>query len=105
LVDLQSQVKAPLVQAPTSWVARELLASAPSVQAVMVLGDDGKVLAHERAVGYEGDVAPERERSLTYYSPRFGLIFYIRTNGNPADGDLSGRIEAIIESPAPPITR
>jgi len=104
LVNLQSQVKAPLVQAPTSWVARELLASAPSVQAVMVLRDDGKVLAHERAIGYEETGAPEKERSLIYYSPRFGLIFYLRTDMKPPE-ELSARIEAILESPSPPINR
>jgi hypothetical protein len=101
---LQSQVKAPLVQAPTSWVARELLASAPSVQAVMVLADGGKLLAHERAIGYAGGEDPDLEYSLIYYAPRFGLVFYLRTT-EPADGVLLARIEAIMGAPSPEMTR
>lgn len=105
MVDLRSEVRAPLVRAPAVWVARELLASAPCVQAVMILGDDGKVLAHERAIGYEESEAPWEEHSLIYHAPRFGLIFYVRTNGKPAGGELSARIEAMVESPTPAITR
>jgi hypothetical protein len=103
LVDMRSEVRAPLVQAPTGWVARKLLASAPCVQAVMVLTDDGKVLAHERAIGYEEE-APEMDHSMIYYARQYGLIFYLRTNGEP-EGELSAQIEAIIESPSPVVTR
>jgi len=105
MVDMRSEVKAPLVQAPTGWVARGLLASDPCVQAVMVLGDDGKVLAHERAIGYEEGEPPEKDHSIIYYARRYGLIFYLRTNGERADRELSARIEEIIGSPSPVVTR
>jgi len=105
LVDMQSEARAPLVQAPTDWVARKLLASALCVQAVMVLTDDGKVLAHERAIGYEDSETPELDHSIIYYARHYGLIFYVRTNGELAEGELSARIESIIESPTPVVTR
>ena len=105
MVDMLSEVRAPLVEAPVGWVARKLLASAPCVQAVMVLTDDGKVLAHERAIGYEEGEAPESDHSIIYYTRQYGLIFYVRTNRELAEGELSARIEAIIESPSPVVTR
>jgi hypothetical protein len=71
----------------------------------MVLRDDGKVLAHERAIGFDEDEAPEMDHSMIYYARHYGLIFYLRTNGEPTDGELSARIEAIIESPSPAVTR
>jgi hypothetical protein len=105
LVDMRSEVRAPLVQAPAGWVARRLLASAPCVQAVMVLGDDGKVLAHERAIGCRESEASEMDHSMIYYARSYSLIFYLRMTGEPVDGELSARIEAIIESPSPVMTR
>jgi hypothetical protein len=71
----------------------------------MVLRDDGKVLAHERAIGYEDGETSDMDHSIIYYARHYGLIFYVRTNGELAEGELSARIEAIIESPSPVITR
>ena len=104
--DLQSEVRAPLVQAPIAWVARRLLATDPSVQVVMVMGGDGKVLAHERALGYDEDKIPIDEGcSLLYYAPSNGLLFYVRTNRQPMSGEIPSRIEAIVGSPTPAVTK
>jgi len=104
MIDLQSAVKAPLVQAPVAWVARKLLSSDPSVQVVMIMGDDGKILAHERSLEYSEGTSVEGEYSLTYYAPSLGLLFYVRANGTPVSGKISSRIETIVNSPAPYIT-
>ena len=106
MVDLQSEVRAPLVQAPIAWVARKLLSSNPSVQAVMIVTEDGKVLAHERALGFDDEDLPLDEGcSLLYFAPRPGLLFYVRTSKEPLEGEISSRIEAIIKSPNPAVTR
>ena len=104
MTDLQSAAKAPLIQAPIAWVARKLLSSDPSVQVVMIMGDDGKILAHERSLEYSEGTSVDGEYSLTYYAPSLGLLFYVRANGTPVSGKISSRIETIVNSPAPYVT-
>ena len=106
MTDLQSEVRAPLVRAPIAWVARRLLSTDASVQAVMVLGPGGKILAHERAVGYDEPLhASGSERSLIYYAPGPGLLFYLHTSSEPVESELFAKIEAIVGSPSPAVTR
>ena len=95
---MQSAVKAPTVLTP-SFLARELLSSGPSIQAVMVMGGDGKVLAHERSVDYGEFVLPIRGSSSVYLARDCGLIIYLRASGSLDDSDLRERIEAIIRGP------
>jgi hypothetical protein len=100
MTDLQSQVKAPIVQAPIAWAARRLLASDLSVQAVMVVGHGGKVLAHEIALDYDETDPFKEGHPMLYYAPTAGLLFYIRLSGRPTDQAIPSRIEQIINSPA-----
>ena len=95
-----------MVQAPIAWVARKLLASDSSVQAVMIMRDDGSLLAHERAIGYdESEPLLGAESSIIYYAPGPGLVLYVRTDRRTAKGELSAQIEAILLSPSPSVTR
>ena len=100
---MQSEARAPIVQAPIAWVARRLLASDELVKAVMVTGGGGKVLAHERALGYEGDLDLD-ELSLLFYVPMHGLLFYIRKAGKN-DAGINQRINDIIGSPSLALSR
>jgi hypothetical protein len=105
MTDLQSQVKAPIVQAPIAWVARRLLASDLSVQAVMVVGYGGKVLAHEIAQDFDEVDSSKESHSMLYYAPAPGLLFYVRLSKTPTDQAISYRVEQIINSPTFAITR
>jgi len=103
--DLRS-VRAPLVQAPIAWVARRLLASDESVEAVMVVTYEGKVLAYERAIDSDTSEAVETEdHSLFYYAPNPGLLFYVRLGSRSEGTEIPDRIESILNSPSFSITR
>lgn len=105
-VDLQSEVRAPLVQAPVAWVARKLLSSNACVQAVVIMTVNGEILAHERALGFDDESLPiDKGCSLIYYAPRPGLLFYVRTDKEPLKGEVASQVEAIIGSPRPVVTR
>jgi hypothetical protein len=97
---MQSEVRAPLVQAPIAWVARRLLASDESVQAVMVMQTNGKVLAHERALDCEVDFPDGDHYSLLYHAPGPRLLFYVRLGKQPKGTEILDRIEAILDSPS-----
>jgi len=72
---------------------------------VLIMAEDGRVLAHERALGYDdGDPLIGEECSLIYHASGPGLVFYIRTNKDPTSRELPGRIEAILASPSPVVT-
>jgi len=104
--DLQSEARAPLIQAPIAWVARRLLATDASVEAVMIVGREGKVLAHERAIGYDEDDSTEGEgHPLLFYAQDIGLLFYVKLGKHPRDEEIPNRIMAIIRSPSFCITR
>jgi len=103
---MQSEVRAPLVQAPIAWVARKLLASDGSVQAVMVLGSDGKVLAYERAIDDDqSDPIEWEDFPLLFYAPGPGILFYVRLAKRPMGDEIPNRISAILDSPSLTITR
>jgi len=103
--DMQSAVKAPLVQAPIAYLARRLLACDSSVKAVMAVGYHGEVLAHERTISYSEDEATGlEESSLMYYVPTSGVLFYVRLNNQPKGDRLPLRIQAMINSPTSAIT-
>jgi hypothetical protein len=105
MTDMLSEVRAPLVQAPIAWVARSLLASDASVRAVMVLGDDGKILAHERALGEdEFDSLEGQDHPLLFYASGPRLLFFVRLNEEPTGKEISDRIMATIKSPSFSIT-
>ena len=104
--DMQSEVRAPLIQAPIAWVARRLLASDGSVQAVMVIGSSGKVLAHERALGgTESSSFEEEGFPMLFYASGPGLLFYVRLDKQPMGDEIPNRISAILDSPSFAITR
>jgi len=106
MVDMQAEARAPFVQAPILWASRKLISSNPCVQAVMVLAEDGKVLAHERAVGYDDiDFPIDGGYTLIYQAPGSGLVFYIRTSEDPTSVNFPAQIGKIIESLSPLITR
>jgi len=106
MADLQSEIRAPLVKAPIAWVARRLLSSDPSVQVVMITSGEGKVLAHERALEYdEASSVTEDESSLIYYAPGPGLLFYVRLAKGIVGREVEARIEEIVGSPFPNVTR
>ena len=103
---MQTGPKAPRVQAPIAWAARRLLATDESVQAVMVVGDDGRVLAHERVLDYyEGDPMKGECHPLLFYVPRAKLLFYVRLSKRPIDERVSWRIQGVIDSPSFVISR
>jgi len=87
-------------------MARRLLASDESVQAVMVVRDDGKVLAHERAIGsVEGDSLEGEDHPLLFYASGPGLLFLVRLNRRPIGREIPDRIEAVLRSPSFAISR
>jgi hypothetical protein len=71
----------------------------------MVIGDDGKVLAHEMALTYDESDGAGEGFSLVYYAPSAGLIFYLRTSRVPEVEEISARVEAIVEKPSHSISR
>jgi hypothetical protein len=105
MTDLLSEAPAPLVQAPIAWVARGLLATDDSVKAVMVLGDDGKVLAHERALGFEEqETLEDDDHTVLFCASERRVIFFLRLSKQPSRDEYN-RIQATISSPNFAITR
>jgi hypothetical protein len=104
--DLQSEAKAPVVKAPVAWVARRLLASDPSVRTVTVIADNGKVLTYESvADDNEGDPFATEGHRLIYYVPASGLTFCVRLGKGQSGTQVPTRIEAMLRSPSPLLTR
>jgi hypothetical protein len=104
--DLQSEAKAPVVQAPVAWVARRLLASDSSVQTVMVIAENGKVLALESVTDDDQkDPFATEGQQLIYYVPASGLTFCVRLGKEAAGIQVTSRIEAMLRSPSPLLTR
>ncbi|HEY6283478.1 MAG TPA: hypothetical protein VIW22_06095 [Nitrososphaerales archaeon] len=96
-----SEARAPLVQSPIAMIARRLLASDVSVQAVMVMGNDGRVLVHERAIkDDELDSIGGEDYPLFFYDSKPGLLFFVRLNKQPTSGGISDRIISAISSPS-----
>lgn len=101
MTDMLSEARAPLVQAPIAMVARKLLASDVSVQAVMVIGGDGKVLAHERAIDDdEIDSIEGEDYPLLFYASSPNLLFFVRLSKQPTGGEISDRMMSTIGSPS-----
>jgi hypothetical protein len=99
MTDMISEARVPLVQAPIAMVARTLLASDSSVQAVMVMEGDGKVLAHERAIDVdEIDSIEGEDYPLLFYASRPNLLFFVRLKKQPTGGEISNRIMSTISS-------
>jgi len=72
----------------------------------MVVGDDGRILAHERALDYDDeDPLKGGGYPLFYYVPRAKLLFFIRLLRRPADERISWRLQGMIDSPAFAISR
>jgi hypothetical protein len=106
MTDMLSEARAPLIQAPIAWLARELLAVDASVKAVMVVGDKGSGLAHEIATEYdEEETREEDERTITFYASEPKQIFFLRLRKGPSGDDVSDRIQATISSPTLAVTR
>jgi len=67
----------------------------------MVMGDDGKVLAHERALGGdEADRFESEDHSLLFYDSGPRLLFLVRLNKQPTGVEISDHIMATISSPS-----
>jgi hypothetical protein len=104
--DLHSVARASSRQAPVALLARSLLAADHSITAVMVVGKEGRVMAHERAIGYEeGDAGTESGRPVLFYAPERGLVFFVRLSGTEPDARVCDRLVAMIESKNLSITR
>jgi len=104
VVDSRSEAR--VAQASASWTAVKLLSSNPCVLGVMVLAEDGKLMAHEKAPGCGGRVFPiDGGFTFICQSPDSGLVFYIRTTEDPTDAGLPAQIEAATRSPLPVIRK
>jgi hypothetical protein len=101
-----SEIRAQTIQEPIAFVARRLLALDVDVQAVMVVGDDGRVLAHERALDDdEFDSFEEEGHPLLFYASGPRLLFYLRVSRQSTVEDISDRVIATISSPTFTMTR
>jgi len=103
-VDLRSAVKPPPALTPISMVARAILSSGPSVQAVLIIDQDGKALAHERALNYASESDSDDESAVTYFARDSGIIYYLRTSKGSDALDVRAQVESIIRSPFPLLT-
>jgi hypothetical protein len=103
---MQSEIRAQQIQEPVAFVARRILGSDADVQAVMVMGEDGRVLAHERALDDgEFDSHEEEERPLLFYAPGPRLLYFVCLGNKSNVGDISDRIMATISSASLTMTR
>jgi hypothetical protein len=101
----QSEAQGHHLQAPIAVVARGMLACHHDVQAVMVVNDDGKILAYERAVGGTNEILEEEEYPLLSFSPRLGMVFFLRLKRLSIGEEVRDRIESIFGLPYLPLTR
>jgi hypothetical protein len=85
-------------------MARSVLGCHESVEAVMILGEDGRILAYERAIGPESDF-PDEEYPLLSYSSGSGMIFFVRLNAWPRGEEIRDRVERTIGHPYLPLSR
>jgi hypothetical protein len=93
------QAKAQLALATTSWTARKLIAVDDSVMAVMVVGADGKILAHETAVGYDKGDRRDEDYPLLFFVPPQGHLFLLRLNKQPVGNEIANRVLSLIGDP------
>jgi hypothetical protein len=100
MAKMQSKVRAPLVQAPIAWVTRSILASHHSVQAVMAVDENGRVLAYERAADSDDKESVEGgDYKLLFFVPLPRVLFFLRLNA-PYSRELTDRILRILEFPS-----
>jgi hypothetical protein len=100
----QSEVRASQLQAPVAVVARSVLGCHDAVQAVMVLGYDGKILAYERALGRNSE-SPTEEYPLLCFLSAPGTIFYLRLNTPLTSEEIRDSVEKTIGFPYQALTR
>jgi hypothetical protein len=102
MTDMQSEVRAPLIQAPIAWVTRRILASSNTIQAVMAVDDAGKVLAHERASDYEDLI--DEDFPLLFFAPVPRVLFLLKLS-SPSTEEVEKGVRRILTYPAFGLTR
>ena len=93
-----------IMNVPVAFVARGILASDSSVQSVMMLDYDGKVVAYERAAEAT-EYGPPEGHPLLLTVPDSRLLVYLRFTDSAKRGVLVSLISRILGSPSVPYTQ
>ena len=100
----QSEARVTQLQAPVAVVARSVLGCHDGVQAVMVLGHDGKLLAYERAIERDNE-SPAEECPLLCFPSAPGTIFFLRLNTPLWGEEIRDSVQKTINSPYQALTK
>jgi hypothetical protein len=101
----QSEVGNQILQAPIAYVTRAILASHSSIRAVMAVGSDGGVLAHERALDSGDDNPTNDEYPFLFQVPQSCMLMLVRTNRPLVGAEIQNNIMRLLRTRCYPITQ
>ena len=97
--DLQKEADASFAQAPLGMIARAILACNSSVDSVMILGRNGKIIAYEQSLEVNGFDSGSREQPMMFYSSGLGLLISLTLKGPALEAEIEGRVKGAFEAP------